>query len=522
MFRSSLPVSADAFHNRQVELARLEESVARLQQGAPSWVAVIGSRKIGKTSLVTELARRAAAPSLVFVVLDVYEVAPLSPEVFRLYALRVADRILAPKLGASLERLARQPVAYRRTLQECPDLPHMPPALRSELTELTETPCDEGFFRDCLELPERLAAALELRVVVAIDEFQELVSLASQRRGFDPFPLMRSIWQRHQRVGYIVSGSSRSTLSELITARRAPFFQHFATLDLGPFSREDAVGMLVSQSPPERRISPALAERAVEILGGHPFYLQILGESLISEPDAPDESALKWALQELLFSRSGRLSLYFQNEFDRLVGRSTYLAAALEALADGPQRLTDVAKTIAATSGATVRYLERLTDAVRQTDDGKYELTDSVFGLWLRWRRPGGSVVPMTVIGNEAEHQVADHLSSLGFELVYQSRGSRGAFDLLAVRGSSQLGVQVRRATLPLRFGRAEWNRMIADARRFGWSWVVAGVTPEGDVVLLDPAYCRKGREVRLDQSATIDNLLLWLTEPKGSSKHER
>ena len=34
--------------------------------------------------------------------------------------------------------------------------------------------------------------------------------------------------------------------------------------------------------------SPALAERAVEILGGHPFYLQILGESLVSEPDAPD------------------------------------------------------------------------------------------------------------------------------------------------------------------------------------------------------------------------------------------
>jgi hypothetical protein len=39
----------------------------------------------------------------------------------------------------------------------------------------------------------------------------------------------------------------------------------------------------------------------------------------------------------------------------------------------------------------------------------------------------------------------------------------------------------------------------------------------EGDVLLLDPACCRKGREVRRDQSATIDNLLLWLTEPKGN-----
>jgi hypothetical protein len=45
----------------------------------------------------------------------------------------------------------------------------------------------------------------------------------------------------------------------------------------------------------------------------------------------------------------------------------------------------------------------------------------------------------------------------------------------------------------------------------------VAGVTPEGDVLLLDPARCRKGREMRLDQSATIDNLLLWLAKPKAN-----
>jgi AAA+ ATPase superfamily predicted ATPase/Holliday junction resolvase len=522
MFRTSLPVSADTFHDRQHELSRLAEAVERLRQGTPSWVAVIGSRKIGKTSLVTELARRAADASLVFVVLDVYEVAPPSPEVFRLYALRTADRILAAGLGASLERLARQPAAYRRAVQECSQVATLPPSLRAELLELAETPCDQGFVRTCLEIPERLAAALGVRVVVAIDEFQELAVLATQRNGFDPFPLMRSVWQRHERVGYIVSGSSRSMLGELITAEHAPFFQHFTTFDLGPFSPEDAASLLVSHSPPERRISPALAGRAVEILGGHPFYLQVLGEALVSQPVSPDEPALKSALQELLFSRSGRLGLYFQNEFDRLVGRSTYLAAALESLAEGPQRLTDLAHAIGATSGATAKYLERLTDAVRQRDDGNYELADAVFGLWLRWRRPGGSVVPMTVVGDEAERDVANHLSQMGFELVYQSRGSRGAFDLLAVRGATQLGIQVRRAALPLRFSRAEWNRMVADAERFGWQWIVAAVAPDGDVRLLDPAGCRRGREVRLDQSTVIDNLLLWLAEPKGGTGRKR
>ena len=79
-------------------------------------------------------------------------------------------------------------------------------------------------------------------------------------------------------------------------------------------------------------------------------------------------------------------------------------------------------------------------------DDGLYELADSVFGLWLRWRRPGGSVLPMTLVGDEAERSVADHLARLGFEPVYQSRASRGPFDLLALRSRAPLAVQVKHA----------------------------------------------------------------------------
>ena len=55
-------------------------------------------------------------------------------------------------------------------------------------------------------------------------------------------------------------------------------------------------------------------------------------------------------------------------------------------------------------------YLDRLGDAVRRRDDGRHELEDETFGLWLSWRRPGGSVVPMGVLGDQAERVVAEHL----------------------------------------------------------------------------------------------------------------
>jgi Holliday junction resolvase len=249
----------------------------------------------------------------------------------------------------------------------------------------------------------------------------------------------------------------------------------------------------------------------VDVIGGHPFYVQLLGEALVASGPPLDEQSLKSALQDLLFSRTGRLALYFENEFHRLVGRATYLAAALQALADGPQRLTDVAETIGAASGATASYLERLGDAVKRNDEGRYELADATFGLWLRWSRPGGTVVPMRLVGDEAERAVAEYLARMGFELVYQSRGSRGAFDLLATRGAAQLGVQVKRSPLPLRFSLADWNRMEADAERFRWRWVVAAVTPEGQIAIMDPSLATCGQEARLDDSASISNILLWL-----------
>ncbi len=120
--------------------------------------------------------------------------------------------------------------------------------------------------------------------------------------------------------------------------------------------------------------------------------------------------------------------------------------------------------------------------------------------------------MPMATLGDEAEQRIAAELAAMGFDLVYQSRASRGAFDLLATRGGTQLGVQVKRSKLPLRFTLAAWNRMEAEAKRFGWRWVVGAVEPPpGEAVaVLDPAKARMGREVRLGTEATIPNLLAW------------
>ena len=94
---------------------------------------------------------------------------------------------------------------------------------------------------------------------------------------------------------------------------------------------------------------------------------------------------------------------------------------------------------------------------------------------------------------------------------IYASRASRGAFDLLALRGAVQLAIQVKRSALPVAFKPAEWQRMVADARRFGWRWTIAAVAAEGTIHFLDPAKARRTKGVRLGAGAAIDNLVAWI-----------
>jgi len=164
----------------------------------------------------------------------------------------------------------------------------------------------------------------------------------------------------------------------------------------------DAQEMLQKSGPPGRTIPATVAKQAVEILGGNPFYLQLFGEVLTADEPPYDVGLVRQVYSELLFTRTGRLSLYFAREFDRLVGSAATLAATLEALADGPLRTKEVAEHAGASSGAAVRYLERLGDAVIRGEDQRWSLVDPVFAMWLRWRQSGGTVVPMTVIGDEA------------------------------------------------------------------------------------------------------------------------
>lgn len=513
MFSTSVPSGSDRFFDRTAELAKLEDVARKLEKGVPKWLCLVGARKVGKTSLLRETERRVRlrGKGPAFVVVDVFEALPLSLEIFRVAAAQAVEVLLARDAGRSIAAELADPPEWRKALVQSQRFRALPAALQTQLGELPGTELTGAGLAGVINLPERLAEALNEHLVVAFDEFQELAGLSTSRGAPDLMALLRSLWQRHRRTTYVVSGSARSTLLELATSKQSPFFLHFEVLEVAGFGEAHAVELLVSSSVEgPHAIAPALARRVFATIGGSPFYLQVVGEALAEEPGRPD-ARLRAALQRVLFSDTGRLSLFFLAEFQRLVGKATTLSATLNALAAGPATLSEVARAIKAPAGATAGYLSRLGDAVVKQADGRWALGDPIFALWLQWRQPGGSIVPMRLVGDEAELAVAQRLTHLGFELVYQSRGSRGAFDLVATRGARVLAVQVKRSPLPLRFTKDAWERMRSDGARYGWQWLVAQVGDDGAVRLLDPARVSRSRGPSLGEAAVLERPLDWL-----------
>jgi Holliday junction resolvase len=339
-------------------------------------------------------------------------------------------------------------------------------------------------FRHAVRIPETIASTGKLRFQFILDEFQELAgfdSFQTVKKGFGSvYAMLREEWQKQRNCNYIVSGSAVSLLRQITEDPSAPFFQHFTPLHLGPLPEKEGIELLVEFSRRSGAAIPLLlARRMIQLVGTNPYYLQILGEEMVlgAKGGQPDEEDWKRMCQRVLLQPSGRLYQYFELLHQKVVGRSSLLEKILVALSTGPARGSEIAASIGIAQnrlGSKLPLLEAQDVIVKK--DASYRLYDPCYALWLKAARgPVSSVAAPLLLGEASERNVARELARQGVGLVYQSRASRGAFDLLAVYQTHQIALQVRRIKkYPVYISERQIGRMRRDARTMGWHAALA------------------------------------------------
>lgn len=127
---------------------------------------------------------------------------------------------------------------------------------------------------DILQLPEKIAQKKHCRIVVCIDEFQQIGefrdSKTFQKR-------LRAVWQLQKSVSYCLFGSKKHLMNELFERKSYPFYKFGDAVYLQKIGTADWVDYICGRfKATGKSISGELAEKICATVENHSAYVQQL------------------------------------------------------------------------------------------------------------------------------------------------------------------------------------------------------------------------------------------------------
>ncbi len=237
---------------------------------------------------------------------------------------------------------------------------------------------------EALDLPERVAEDLGVRLAVALDEFPAIAELG----GDELVRAMRAAFQMHRRVSYVFAGSQTRMMEELFAAERSPFFRMGRPLRLGRIPRAAFVPFLGEGFRKGGiELSADLAAELCQSVDDHPYFVQTLAHELWDRARARRGSITGADLAQALASVVGWHDAYYRRLWERLTLHQRRCLLALAELGAGASLFA--ADTVARFALKSASHVQRALEALQREElverrDGEYDLADPLFPHWAR------------------------------------------------------------------------------------------------------------------------------------------
>lgn len=370
-FVFGVSVSDYNFIGRKEEIRRLKMN---FEEGINT--ILISPRRWGKTSLVKKVCE----------VVDRKKVIPVFVDIFKCkteyeFYNALAEAVL--KQTASKAELwmdnARDFIARLSPKISFSPEPNSEFALSLGISPKTHAP------EEILSLAEEIAQKKQKRIVVCIDEFQQIGEMADsvsiQKR-------LRSVWQHQRLTSYCLFGSKKHTMMNVFQKRNMPLYQFGDFKFLDKIPTETWVEYIVQHfKDRQRTISTEQAAKICQLVDNYSSYVQQLSWlvfSLIDEGQVVTDEHLKQGVKDLLNSQE---QLFMQQIEPLTAYQMNFLRCILSGHHD------DFGETAVREEFqlGSVSNITRLKTALVDKDivemSGKrYYITDPVFALWFRSR----------------------------------------------------------------------------------------------------------------------------------------
>lgn len=252
------------FIDREKDSFRLAENFKSLTN-----TVLISPRRWGKTSLVHKAASQAMAEDerLKVVFIDIFNVRTenefyekMATEVIRQTATTFDNILSTVKKYASaiISGLSFGDAAAPTSIQ----------------FQIREPQRSAG---EILDLPEKIAKDRGIKIVVCIDEFQQIGEFDNPRE-FQAG--LRAKWQLQQNVSYCLFGSRRHMMMEVFGKSSMPFYKFGLICFLEKINRTFWPDFIMGEfAKTGKSIEKEQCERIVELADNNPFYVQQLSQT---------------------------------------------------------------------------------------------------------------------------------------------------------------------------------------------------------------------------------------------------
>ena len=355
------------FTDRTEETAHLKGNFMSLTN-----TVIISPRRWGKSSLVTKAIKSAKAEQkdILFVRMNIFK-CETPQEFYSLFAKKTMEEI-----SSSAESLLSNAKEFIARL--LPKLTISDPLSQYEIAlgvDVKSNPIDE----DILDLPQQIAEKKKKKIVVCIDEFQQIGEFAETLKFQKT---LRSHWQSHPDVAYILYGSKKHMMLHIFGEYNSPFYRFGDMMFLPKIANEEWRKFIVERfEDTKKSITTDLAGYLAEQVENHPYYVQQLAQyTWLRTQQTCTKTIVDEALQAMLDS----LNLQFVNLMDTFTEKQRNFLCAVS---EGAKKLSSV-DTLQRYQLGTSGNLRIIKDALKKRDlidvTGKdIQIQDPILKRWI-------------------------------------------------------------------------------------------------------------------------------------------
>jgi AAA+ ATPase superfamily predicted ATPase len=365
-------VSRRVFLNRSKELDRLHQNMSN---GVNT--ILISPRRWGKTSLVKKATETFKDQEIRFVFLDLFRIASRK-QFLEHYSVQVleATQSDAQELLRNLRKF------FSKLIPELSFSSDPQPEVSFSLHWKDEQWPEE----EILDLPQKIASEQNIRLILCLDEFQNIASF-DKEHSFQK--LLRSHWQHHTDVSYILYGSKRSLMNEFFTSQSMPFYGFGDLLYLEKIVASEWQEYIMRRFQLfGKEIDPDTALRISQLMECHSYYVQQLAYvTFLNTKQKAANLDLELALEVMLQQNQ----ILYRKMVDEL---SSPQIEYLRALSEGVSQFYKK-KNMKKYDLGSVGNIKRIREALEAKEildffEGKPQFLDPAFALWfkkyyLRW-----------------------------------------------------------------------------------------------------------------------------------------